>query len=150
MPKTKRLTIRELRSIAKELKNVDLDAVQQIVVREVQKELHVHCFQDRKALWCYSIGSVAFREPLKDGINKFCTLYVDGGLKGADRHMSLLLSWNKYSATHAVAIMATPASSRQWNKLTSGYTGAITDDRRSAIMSLYFRHCSPSLFDSNI
>ena len=54
MPKTKRLTVRELRSIAKELKTADLDVVQQVVIREVQKEQHVHFFQDRKALWCYS------------------------------------------------------------------------------------------------
>lgn len=44
MPKTKRLTVRELRNIAKELKNADLDVVQQVVVREVQKEQHVHFF----------------------------------------------------------------------------------------------------------
>ena len=62
MPKTKRLTVRELRSIANELKNANLDAVKQVVVREVQKEQHVHFFQDRKSLWCYLIGDscVAF------------------------------------------------------------------------------------------
>ena len=140
MPKMKRLTVRELRSIAKELKNADLDVVQQVVVREVQKEQHVHFFQDRKALWCYLIGSPspAFRELLKDGINKFCSLYVDECSKGADKHIRLLLAWNNYSATYTVATMTTQASSRLWNKLTSGYAGAITDDCRSAIMSAVF------------
>ena len=42
--------MRELRSIAKELKNADLDVVQQVVIREIQKEQHVHFFHDRKAL----------------------------------------------------------------------------------------------------
>ncbi len=149
MPKTKRLTVRELRNIAKELKNADLDVIQQVVVREVQKEQHVHFFQDRKALWCYLIGSpcVAFRELLKDGINKFCSLYVDECAKGADRHLRLLLAWNNYSATYAVASMSTPASLRLWNKLISGYAGAVPDDCRSAIISFVF---SLSLFDREI
>ena len=42
LPKTKRLTVRELRNIAKELKNINLGVVQEVVVREVQKEQHVH------------------------------------------------------------------------------------------------------------
>lgn len=132
--------MRELRSIAKELKNADLDVVQQVVVREVQKEQHVHFFQDRKALWCYLIGDscVAFRELLKDGIDKFCFLYVDQCSKGADRHLRLLLAWNNYSATYAVASMSTPASSRRWSRLLSGYAGAVSDDCRSAVMSVVF------------
>ena len=140
MPKTKRLTVRELRSIAKELKNADLDVVQQVVIREVQKEQHVHFFQDRKALWCYLIGDscVAFREVLKDGIDKFCFLYVDQCSKGADRHLRLLLAWNDYGATYAVASMSTPASSRRWSRLLSGYAGAVSDDCRSAVMSVIF------------
>ena len=132
--------MRELRSIAKELKNADLDVVQEVVVRKVEKEHHIHFFQDRKAMWCYLIGnpSPAFRELLKDGIYTFCSLYVDECSKGADRYMRLLLAWNNYSATYAVASMATQASSRLWNKLTSGYAGAITDDCRSAVMSSLF------------
>ena len=42
MPKTKRLTLCELRNIAKELKNADFGVIQEVVVREVQKEKHVH------------------------------------------------------------------------------------------------------------
>ena len=72
-------TVRELRSIAKELKNADLDVVQQVVMRELQKEQHVYFFQGRKALWCYLIGSPssAFQELLKGGINKFCSLWIN-------------------------------------------------------------------------
>ena len=40
MPKRKRLTVREVKSIAKELKSADLDTVQ-VVVKEVQKEQHI-------------------------------------------------------------------------------------------------------------
>ena len=118
MAKVKRLAIRELRSFANELKNTDLDVVQQVVVSEVQKEQHVHFFQDRKALWC-GRPSVAFREILKDGINNFCSLYVDECSKGADRHLRLLF------ATYAVASMATLSSSMLWSRLVSGFAGAI-------------------------
>ena len=108
MPKTKRLTVREVKSIAKELKSADLDTVQQVVVKEVQKEQHIYVFEDKKALWCYLIGDpcVAFRELLRDGISKFCSLYEGECLKGADRHMRLLLAWNNYCATYAVATMS--------------------------------------------
>ena len=37
VPKTKKLTIRELRNVVKELKNVDLSVVQEVVVRGVCK-----------------------------------------------------------------------------------------------------------------
>ena len=45
MPKTKRLTVCQLRNIAKELKNADLGVIQVVVVREVQKEKLVHFFE---------------------------------------------------------------------------------------------------------
>ena len=91
MPKTKRLTVRELRNIAKDLKNVDLGVskrseecqsrcrTKSCGERSVQKEQHVHFFHDRKALWCFLIGnsSVAFQELLKDGIDRFCSMYAD-------------------------------------------------------------------------
>ena len=131
--------MRELRIIAKELKNADLDVVQQVVVREVQKEQHVHFFQDGKALWCYLIGSPspAFRELLKDGVNTFCSLYVDECWKGADRHMHSVAPCLEQLQCYLRCYpgMTTQASSRLWNELTSGYAGAITGDCRSAIMS---------------
>ena len=45
MPKTKRLTVCQLRNIVKELKNADLDVIQEVVVREVQKEKLIHFFE---------------------------------------------------------------------------------------------------------
>ena len=106
----------------------------------MQKEQHVHFFQDRKALWCYLIGgpSATFRDLLKYGISNFYTLYVDECSKGTDRHMRLLLAWNNYSATYAIATMSTQASSRLWNELTCGYSSVVTDDCRSAVMSAVF------------
>ena len=49
----KRLTVRELRNIAKELKNADLGVVQEVVVREVQKEQQVHFF---RGLYAFHFG----------------------------------------------------------------------------------------------
>ena len=101
--------MRELRSIATQLKEVDLDVIQEVVVREVQKEQHIYVFEDRKALWCYLIRerATAFRDLLKNGMNKFCSLYVGECSKGSERHMRLLLAWNNYSGTYAVASKAT-------------------------------------------
>ena len=53
MPKTKRLTVRELRNIAKELKNADLGVVQEVVLTKVQMEQHVHFF---RGLSAFSFG----------------------------------------------------------------------------------------------
>ena len=140
MPKRKRLTLGELRSIAKELSKADLDVIQEVVVKEIQKEQHIYVFADRKALWCYLIGErlTAFRDLLKDGVNKFCSLYVGECSKGAERHMRLLLAWNSYSAMYAVSCMTADTSRKQWSKLTSGYPGVISDDCRSAVISSVF------------
>ena len=43
--KTKRLNLCELRNIVKDLTNVDLSVIQEIVVRDVRKEQHVYVFQ---------------------------------------------------------------------------------------------------------
>ena len=138
--KTKRLTIGELRSISKELKEADIDVIQEVVVREVQKEQHIYVFEDRKALWCYLIRErdTCFRDLLQNGINAFCSLYVGECSKGAERHMRLLLAWNNYSGTYAVHSNSTDASRNLWNKLTSDYAGVISDDCRSAVVSAIF------------
>ena len=142
MPKRKRLALSELRSIARELRKADIDVIQAVVVKEVQKERHIYVFPERRALWCYLIRerSPAFRELLKDEVNKFCSLYVGECSKGAERHIRLLLAWNNYSATYAVASasMSTEATCKEWSKLTSGYSCGISDECRSAVMSSVF------------
>ena len=64
MPKRKRLALSELRSIARERRKADIDVIQAVVVKEVQKERHIYVFPERQALWCYLIRerSPAFRE----------------------------------------------------------------------------------------
>ena len=132
----KRLTLHELREIAKKLKDADLDIAQEFVIKEVRKEQHIYLFDDRKALWCYLTGdsTVAFRQLLKDGVNKFCALYTEECAKGADRHLRLLMAWNKYVATYAVPSISTISSSNQWAKLTGGYQCAVSEECRSACL----------------
>ena len=97
MPKTKRLTLRELRGIGNELKNADLSVTQEIVVREVQKEQHIYVFDDRKAL-CSIIGDrvVAFLELLKEGIDTFCLLYADQCSRGLTYAPAPCMEWLQY------------------------------------------------------
>ena len=49
MPR-KTLLKHELKDIADELKAIDLDVIQEQVVREVEKKQRIHVFIDRKAL----------------------------------------------------------------------------------------------------
>ena len=119
MPKRKRLTLSELRSIARELRKADIDVIQAVVVKEVQKERH------------YLIGehSPAFRELLKDGLNKFCSLYVGKCCKGAERHLRVLLAWNAVQHT-----LFPEVTRKEWSKLTCGYSCGISDECRTAVI----------------
>ena len=106
----------------------------------MQKEQHIYVFEERKELWCYLIRerATAFRDLLLNGIKTFCSLYVSECSKGAERHIRLLLAWNNYCGSYAVNSQSTDTSRKQWINLTNGYSGNISDDCRSAVVSAIF------------
>lgn len=131
-----RLTKKERIAIVKQLKEADLETIEELVIRGVEKEQHMHCFADRKSFWCYLIGNngPAFRQLLQDGLFHFCSIY-EGCSKGSERILRLMIEWNSFCAKYAVSSLSTGA---RWEQLTRGYCSTISEDCRSSVMSAVF------------
>ncbi len=136
--KTARLSQKELKRIAGQLTNVDLNIMEETVIAEVQKEEHISYFVERKSLWCYLINESNkqnFRYLLQDGLDKFCLIYGNHCVKGADRHLRMIYEWNMFCSSYAVASLASCSSTQRWHELTKGYEKRICEETRSSVMS---------------
>ena len=91
-----RLTKRERKTIVTQLKEADLETLEETVIIGVKKEQHLYCFEDRQSFWCYLIGDSRpmFRQLVKDGLFHFCSIYERS--KGSERHLRLLIEWNSF------------------------------------------------------
>ena len=137
----------------KQLKEADLETIEELVIRGVEKEQHMHCFADRKSFWCYLIGNngPAFRQLLQDGLFHFCSRNIyEGCSKGSERILRLMIEWNSFFAKYAVSSLSTGA---RWEQLTRGYCSTISEDCRSSVMSAgicntVHCHCEAERFHS--
>ena len=89
---------KELQKIALRLKDADTRILEGAVIKEVEKEQHIHLFYDRKMFWT----AMKCRPLLKDGLDEFCSLYGCKYVTGSHRQLRLLVEWTKFCASFVV------------------------------------------------
>ena len=90
---------KELQKIALRLKDVDIRILEGAVIKEVEKEQHIHLFYDRKMFWTAMKRRPSFKELLKDGLDEFCSFYGWKYVTGSQRQLRFLVEWTKFCAS---------------------------------------------------
>ena len=111
------------------LKDADISVLEGAVIKEVEKEQHIHLFNDRKRTDMKCRPS--FKELLKDGLDEFCSLYGWKCVTGSQRQLRLLVEWTKFCASFVVE---TPTKKLIFKQLIEGFD-EISEDTKSAVIS---------------